>query len=72
MKRPVDECEGCGKKITPDTAQSYGWGVCDECGEDYCTKCGEVFGFSGEDENGWNSTCVHCGHDTYETRARDD
>lgn len=34
---------------------------------DICDRCGEEFGLSGEDANGFNSTCVHCGNNTYTT-----
>ena len=34
---------------------------------DICEECGEPFGFSGEDENGYNASCVRCGNNTYFT-----
>ena len=37
---------------------------------DICEECGEPFGFSGEDENGYNCTCIHCGNNTYFTTAQ--
>ena len=63
-------CQGCDVPLRSSSA-FYDWEVCEECAEDYCTRCGEVFGFSGDDENGWNCTCVHCGNTTYETRVRE-
>jgi len=37
----------------------------DEPTGDICDRCDEDFGLSGEDANGFNSTCVHCGHNIY-------
>ena len=37
--------------------------------EDICNACGDPFGLSGEDANGYNSSCVHCGNNTYTTRC---
>ena len=37
--------------------------------EEFCERCYEPFGFSGDDENGFNCTCVHCGNNTYYTSA---
>ena len=34
-------------------------------GDDRCEECHEAFGLSGEDENGVNATCVHCGNNTF-------
>lgn len=40
--------------------------TCPHCGasplitEDRCDKCGELFGLSGQDGNGWNCTCMAC------------
>lgn len=33
---------------------------------DICQKCGNEFGDSGQDANGWNCTCVHCGCTAYD------
>lgn len=32
---------------------------------DVCQYCEKDFGLSGEDENGFNSSCVHCGENLY-------
>ncbi len=37
----------------------------DDATVDICDRCGEEFGLSGEDSNGYNSSCVHCGNNTY-------
>lgn len=36
---------------------------------DICERCGREFGNSGQDANGWNCTCVHCGNNTYDTQC---
>jgi hypothetical protein len=45
-------CRACGYRIR--------WPV------DICAECREDFGESGEDENGVNCTCVHCGSNEYD------
>lgn len=37
---------------------------------DICDLCGKEFGLSGQDANGFNSTCVHCGNNTYTTTEK--
>ena len=46
----MDRCPACGHTSAPI---------------DLCDSCGEEFGESGEDANGWNCSCVHCGQNSY-------
>ena len=45
--------------------------MCPECSSeiDICDACNQEFGMSGEDANGYNSTCVHCGENIFTTRC---
>jgi len=46
--------------------------VCIECSSepvDICDACNLEFGESGDDANGFNSTCVHCGENIFTTRC---
>ena len=54
-----------GRKMTCDAARDVDEDKCPHCGAvltcvDICDKCGDDFGESGDDGNGYNCTCVSC------------
>lgn len=55
-----------------ERTQRSGAAECPDCKfmdtVDICDKCGKNFGLSGQDHNGYNSSCVHCGNNTYTTQ----
>lgn len=72
-----NHCDNCGGDLViapelPNTQSPDAQSECPDCKlmgtVDICDTCGEDFGLSGEDGNGYNSTCVHCGNNTYTTR----
>ena len=70
MNKPVIEADNGERQreLSPATCNAC---VSNNDAVDICEKCGEEFGDCGDGPSGWNSNCVHCGHNIYTTRCPD-